>query len=208
MDILNNAWFIGIVGGICSGIVVYIITRHVFSNDKGYIQNISAVNKEVVYALRSGISEGHMPDEKVISSLIEATARKYKVERDDVFRPKQIAEDLIKEIMDSSFISSKTKKKYCDILAHLITEKIEKMHSESYYRNRLVTNMSVALGMITTATMLFYLVLSEGVSKIFDITVLELIIIITSMTATFVAFLVMRLKKLMNAEEYHKKSDK
>ncbi|WP_339618177.1 hypothetical protein [uncultured Gilvimarinus sp.] len=112
MDILNNAWVVGIGGGLLSGLLVTLITRYIFSkkDDKEYVQKLATVNKEVVYALRPGISEGHIPDEEVLSSLINATARKYKVARDDVFRPKQIAEELIKEILDSSFISSETKK--------------------------------------------------------------------------------------------------
>ena len=106
MDIFNNSWVIGIGGGILSGLIVTLITRYLFSkkDNKEYAQKVSTVNREVVYALRPGISEGHIPDNEVLASLINATARRYKVERGDVYQAKQIAEELIKDIMDSSFI--------------------------------------------------------------------------------------------------------
>lgn len=158
MDIFNNAWFVGIGGGILSGLIVTLITRHIFSkkDNKEYSQKVSAVNKEVVYALRSGISEGHIPDSEVLSSLINATARKYKVERNDAYQGKQIAEELIKEIMDSSFISSETKKNYCETLAHLVSternettlseSRIERISIESEFRKRQNERMSAVLG--------------------------------------------------------------
>ena len=159
MEIFNNAWVVGIGGGILSGLIVTLITRYIFSkkDNKEYAQKVSAVNKEVVYVLRPGISEGHIPDNEVLSSLINATARKYKVERGDAYQAKQIAEELIKEIMDSSFISSETKKNYCETLAHLVNSerpettpsesRIERISIESEFRKRQNERMSAVLGM-------------------------------------------------------------
>jgi hypothetical protein len=221
MEILNNAWVIGIGGGVLSGLLVTLITRYIFSkkDDKEYVQKLAAVNKEVVYALRPGISEGHIPDEEVLSSLINATARKYKVSRDDVFRPKQIAEELIKEIMDSSFISSDTKKNYCETLAHLIkekereeeafdseaVEKIERKISESDYRDRLVTRMSAILGLTAAmGTMSVTLIKdigsnsSGGISKIFDLAVPSFTVVFATMVAMLSMVIAMKLKRLNN----------
>ena len=157
MEVFNNAWVVGIGGGILSGLFVTIITRYLFSkkDNSEYMQKIVTVNREIVYALRPGISEGHIPDESVLSALANSTARKYKVERNEIFQSKQIAEELIKEIMDSSFISSDTKKKYCETLAHLVKESLpkndalasvaEKKAVESDYR--LSQRMSMVLGM-------------------------------------------------------------
>jgi len=219
MEILNNAWVVGIGGGILSGLLVTLITRYIFSkkDDKEYIQKLATVNKEVVYALRPGISEGHIPDEEVLSSLINATARKYKVARDDVFRPKQIAEELIKEIMDSSFISSETKKNYCETLAHLLVvkeevktsidlksvEDIERKISESDYRSRLVSRMSAILGLTaamgTMSVTLFKDLGSSSsgsVSKVFDIAVPGFTVIFATMVAMMAMVLAMKLKTL------------
>ena len=70
MDIFNNSWVIGIGGGILSGFIVTLITRYLFSkkDNKEYVQKVATVDSEVVYALRPRISEGHIPDNEVLSS--------------------------------------------------------------------------------------------------------------------------------------------
>ncbi|TOK32103.1 hypothetical protein CGI21_25115, partial [Vibrio parahaemolyticus] len=115
LDFLSNEWVIGIGGGVLSGLIVTLLTRYIFTkrDNREYYRKLDLVNKEVLYALRPGISEGAMPNESVLESLIVATSRKYKVNSKDVFQPKQIAEELIKEIMDSSFISFDTKSQFC-----------------------------------------------------------------------------------------------
>ena len=160
MEIFNNEWVVGIGGGILSGLIVTLITRYFFSkkDNKEYAQKISTVNREVVYALRPGISEGHIPELDVLNSLINATARKYRVEKSDVYHAKQIAEELIKEIMDSSFISSETKKNYCSSLSHLVdferpnglelAEVIERKVITSELRQKQTEWMSLTLGVI------------------------------------------------------------
>ncbi len=162
LDILSNEWFVGIGGGVLSGLIVTLLTRYFFTkrDNREYYQKIEAVNKEVVYALRPGISEGSLPSEPVLHSLISATSRKYKVKSSDVYQPKQIAEELIKEIMDSSFISTETKNQYCGILSHLVDElqviesnddADEKMLNK-HYQIKQNQQMSLTLGMFTGLT--------------------------------------------------------
>ncbi len=217
MDLFNNAWVVGIGGGVLSGLLVTLITRFLFSkrDNREYAQKLAAVNTEVVYALRPGISEGHIPDQEVLSSLINATARKYRVSRDDVFRPKQIAEELIKEIMDSSFISAETKKSYCETLAHLIQvepavinislpEEAERKISESDYRQKLVARMSAILGLTAamgTMTVTLFKGMGEdstrfGVSRIFDLAIPSFTVITATMVAMLSMVFVMRIKSL------------
>lgn len=176
MEIFNNSWVVGVGGGILSGLIVTLITRYLFSkkDNKEYAQKILTVNREVVYALRPGISEGHIPDNEVLSSLINATARKYKVERADTYQAKQIAEELIKEIMDSSFISAETKKNYCETLAHLVnTEKfealpaavtVERLSIESEFRKKQNERISTVLG-ITAAMGTMVVALTTVINK-------------------------------------------
>ena len=161
MRIFNNACVIGIGGGILSGVFVTFITRYLFSkkDNSEYIQKIATVKREILYALRPRISDGHISDESVLLALANSTATKYKVERIDIFQSKKIAEELIKEIMDSSFISSDTKKKYRKTLAHLVTESLpendapasvaEKNAVESDYRQQLNQRMGMTAAQIT-----------------------------------------------------------
>lgn len=214
MDIFNNAWVVGIGGGILSGLIVTLITRYIFSkkDNKEYAQKVSVVNKEVVYALRPGISEGHIPDKEVLSSLINATARKYKVERNDTYQAKQIAEELIKEIMDSSFISSETKKNYCETLAHLVNverleatpseSRIERISIESEFRKRQNERMSTVLGMTAAmGTMLAALttvfdkpVFSSALKDIVGIALPTVTVLASVIIATAAMLLSMKLK--------------
>jgi len=183
MDLLNNPWVVGIGGGILSGLFVALVTRYLFSkrDNREYAQKIEAVNREIVYALRPGISEGKIPSEQVLEALLNATARRHKVSREDAYRPTQIAEELIKEIMDSSFISSDTKQKYCETLAHFVTPppsqvemhtlRIELKAAESDYRSRMASRMSAILGMtaaMVTMMTVFSRILDKPSTSIFS----------------------------------------
>ncbi|WIG83242.1 hypothetical protein KFZ68_15100 [Photobacterium damselae] len=214
MDLLNNTWVVGIGGGILSGLIVTLITRYFFSkkDNKEYAQKIASVNREVVYALRPGISEGYIPDEEVMNSLINATARKYRVERSDVYQAKQIAEELIKEIMDSSFISSDTKKSYCSTLAHLVSvsssddqlalEEFERKTIESDYRQKQSERMSAMFGMtaamLTMAATLTSLadktVISDSFKAIFDVALPTLSVLASVLIATLTMLITVTLK--------------
>lgn len=121
MEWLNGPWVVGIGGGVLSGILVSAIFRLFFSgkDSREYVQKLQSANREIIYALRPGIAEGHVPDWQAVQSLINATARKYAVDQSDLYDPTQIGEELTKEIMDSSFISANTKQEYCNQLDSL-----------------------------------------------------------------------------------------
>ena len=89
MNFLNNAWVIGIGGGVLSGFFVTVFSRMILSRrDRGeYVQKLQSANREIIYALRPGISEGHVPNRQVVVLLINATARKYGVDIGDLVDP-------------------------------------------------------------------------------------------------------------------------
>ena len=177
MDWLNNPWVIGIGGGILSGLLVTFISRIILSRrDSGeYTQKLLSANREIVYALRPGVSEGYVPDRRVVIFLINATARKYSVDTGDLFDPAKIGEELAKEIMDSSFISASTKQEYCKQLTPLTTvpaelvgetadasaERAASRSDLASYRARMVAVASVMLG-TTAAMMTMVLTVSDG----------------------------------------------
>ena len=173
MEFLNNPWFVGIGGGILSGLVVALVTRFLFSKreNREYQQKVAAANREVVYELRPGISEGEIPSQEVLSSLMNATARKHRINKEDAFSAKEIAEELIKDIMDSNFISAETKKLYCENLAHLVQEDTNLPALDENvmlndnrardYRQKLVLQMSVLLG-VTVSMMTMTTVFIAG----------------------------------------------
>lgn len=165
-QLINNPWIVGIGGGILSGFIVTVVSRALLSrrDRREYLQKISSANREVIYALRASIPEGAIPSKDVVDALINATARKYSVERKDVYDSKEIAEELIKEVMDSSFISAKMKEDYCQRLGGLVHPPVEarseplvltdkvRVADVSQYRTRMITMMSVMMGL--TAAMM------------------------------------------------------
>jgi len=166
MEWIYNPWIVGIGGGVLSGILVAIVSRLLLSrrDRREYAQKLLSANREVVYAIRPGISEGHIPEPHVVEALVRATARKYSIDKADLYDPAQVGEELTKEIMDSSFISAKTKQDYCNQLKcyHPQSEKASKAieiaakflastkTGFSEYRSRMVTTMSIMLGVMTT----------------------------------------------------------
>ncbi len=165
MEWINNPWVVGIGGGALSGLLVTFASRALLSrrDRREYVQKLLSANREVIYALRPGISEGHIPDRRVIDALINATARKYAVDQGDLYGPTQVGEELTKEIMDSSFISASTKQEYCNQLESLallpptprelaegVAEPRPSPRSDlAVYRSRMVTMMSGMLGVMT-----------------------------------------------------------
>jgi hypothetical protein len=121
---LNNPWVIGVGGGIISSLFILWITPLIFSKRyEGESQEkAAATNREVIYALRPGIPEGVIPSRDVVEALVHATARKYGAPLKYVHDCVKIGEELIKEVMDSSFISAKQKAEYCEALKSLMEE--------------------------------------------------------------------------------------
>jgi len=178
MEWLNNPWVIGIGGGILSGLGVTVVSRILFSrrDREEYLHKLQSANQEIVYALRPGIPEGHLPDRQLVESLVNATARKYLVDKNDMHGPIQIGEELAKEIMDSSFISAKTKQVYSKQLACLFRDSTtpsnddgqvagERLRPRSVFagdRSALIKTVSVLLGAATAVMTMVLVYLDES----------------------------------------------
>jgi hypothetical protein len=125
--LFTNNWFIGITTGIISGLVVFVITRSSLSGEaeRERREKVSAANREVVYSLRAFVAEQKAPTREVVIALTASTARKFGVDVSEMLDTVQVAEDLLKEIMDSSFLSSDSKRVYCEMLNSLLLRDIK-----------------------------------------------------------------------------------
>lgn len=169
MGWFNNPWVIGIGAGVISGLLVFIVTRWLFSDPskKETNQRVISANREIMFAIRSGISEGKIPTLKIIASLRSATARRFEIPDHLLFDKKELVDELIKEIMDSAFISSETKHKHCEELLDIlqikdesssdpVTEKVTKRRSEAVFYDRVLgTSMGLMSGLMVTALLIF-----------------------------------------------------
>lgn len=124
LSVLSNQWVVGIGGGILSGLTVSFIVHLIFSRkeNREYLQKVLSANREVLFSLRPLITESAFPSVGVIDALIAATSRRYLVKKEDMSSAVQFFDDLIKEVMDSSFVPHKKKSDFC---THLIELKIE-----------------------------------------------------------------------------------
>jgi hypothetical protein len=121
MNLLNNPWVVGIGTGILSGLLVTWILSLFISKkkDREHQQQISSANRDVIYSVRAGIPENSIPSREVFDALIHSTARRYDLEPSELYQPKELSEELIKEVMDSSFLSAAKKVEYCSALIPL-----------------------------------------------------------------------------------------
>jgi len=163
MEALSNPWVIGIGGGILSGLLVTLITRYLFSrrDNREYTQKIVTANQEILYAIRPGISEEVIPSQDVLDSLISATALKYGVDAGDLHTAPAFADVLVKEVMDSSFLSASAKAEFCQKLTQLsrgptATQQAQICPPEPIrdrtrlwdYRRRMITLVSLMMGVL------------------------------------------------------------
>ena len=162
MQWLNNPWVVGVGGGLLSGIIVTWLSRVIFSkrDDRERRQRIATANREILYAVRPGIAENVVPNPNVLDSLIAATARKYQLSSSEIYSPREILDDLIKEVMDSSFISAAAKADFCLKLSGALQQQVEletpetefevvEAHHQSEYRQKTLSIMSMTLGLMT-----------------------------------------------------------
>jgi hypothetical protein len=160
MDWYSNPWFIGIVGSIPGGFLVNWASGYFLGKreNREYLQKVIGANREIVYAIRPGISEGQIPTADVLTALANATARRYSVEASELYSPSQIAEELVKEVMDSSFISSAQKADYCARLTELgglakrqAPELAHETQSKAIaeFRDSVTSRMSMLMGVLT-----------------------------------------------------------
>ena len=121
MAFITNPWFIGIFGGLLSGLAVTLITRYIFRRReyREYNRILETANNEIMYSLRPSIAEKMFPSKEIIESVISATANKYIVEVDDLYDLKTLSDDIIKDIMDNTFLSSQQKNEFCDHVTKL-----------------------------------------------------------------------------------------
>jgi len=117
----TNGWFVGIGSSLLAGVVLSLVSWFLLTKRRRhkFLQLVMLANQEVTYAIRPGIAEGHIPGGNVLQAMANATARKYGLERRDLFTTAELADELVKEVMDSSFLSSAQKADYCSKLAFM-----------------------------------------------------------------------------------------
>lgn len=159
---LSNPWVIGVGGGVISGLLVTITTRYLFARRerREYRQKVATANNEIIYTIRPAVAEKIIPSHVMLEALSSATARKYEVNSDDLLSRSSLANELMKEVMDNTFLSSHQKVEFCELLSALKQPETEaavgrRIEIVTVTRRHSPFDMSVILGMTTTMMAIF-----------------------------------------------------
>jgi hypothetical protein len=119
MESLANHWVIGIGGGLITGFLVMLIIRQLVSGRerREYQQRVANANSEIISAIRPAITEKVIPSGAMLDALFSATARKHGVNGSDLLPKVGFANELMKEVIDNTFLSSQQKAEFCQLLA-------------------------------------------------------------------------------------------
>lgn len=121
---LANDWTIAIVSAIISGVILLPIAVYVTNwIDKSKKKSsASRVNREVISILRNIVSEGGVVSLKTTTILIQSISRKYGVNNKFVRSPEQMIQDLLTDVLESSYISMGSKLSITNGLEKVLNE--------------------------------------------------------------------------------------
>lgn len=156
MDFVSNDWFISFV----SGITVYVGQRiwERRKENRELLRDIQIANQEVLQAIRPHISEGLTPERPLIDSLLSSTSKKYGLQVNQLYSINEVVDELVKEVLGSSFISVRVKNEFCNTLTSIKTtlESNEDVgfseNVESHVKQRGLTLTPVLLLLFTVVT--------------------------------------------------------
>lgn len=224
MEFLNNSWVVGVGGGIISSLIVYFVTRRIFSKkeNKEYLQKLRTANNELIYAVRPFLVERKIPNADVIDSIVLATAMKYEVNEYDVYYYEELADHLIKEITENSFLSAEDKIEFCELANKLkkYAEEQEKQEEqelkelrrhESAKKSNNTTVFSLTLAIMTMTFSVVTIIATDlanidlDTSKFSTILLVSTIVPVMAVTISLMLQIMRRAEKRRNLSEEKEK---
>jgi hypothetical protein len=114
-NILVNGWVVGTGTSILGGVIIAWLTNVLFKKTKTELLRlrVEAANNEILHAVRPFVPDGKLPDIDVVERIIHRTAKRKVLKADDLYRPEEIVDELVKEVMDSAFLSVSSKQELC-----------------------------------------------------------------------------------------------
>ncbi|GLI89813.1 hypothetical protein ACSHUI_17085 [Bacillus subtilis] len=222
----ENPWFVGIGGGIISGLFVFFMTNFIFNkiSKKDYLKKVHQSNKEMISLLILSISEGELPSLKILNSLLSSLSRKYNVKLQDMNSIKENLEDLIREVFDTNFIAIDKKISISESLEKMIIkierEDFKKKEEKKVGRNTYINTNKLSLfvptsvmAMTVTIGLSFALIYTKDnqVNLLFDndISFITLLLGVTlTIVVTLMSFISTKIskEKQLKLNEMYKKT--
>lgn len=128
-NILNNQWVINIGTGLVVYIITTIISRIILNKatNKEKQKQMDNANKEVIRILKPYIVEKNFLNEEIIICIIKSVARKFDVSFREIYNVREICEELIREILESSYVDNEKKEEYIYYLNDIIEKNEQKV---------------------------------------------------------------------------------
>lgn len=158
-NFIHNAWFVGIIGGIISGIIVYYLTSYVLDRKKKseHKRNIVISNEEVLLVLRPYIAKSGLPSIEQLTAIINSIARRYNVQPIEMKTVGMFYEDLVLDFVSNVYIPDNIKKERIEKLLENISQfdqvKQEKEREQKYAHKEIGRSgqkASVIFGMLSS----------------------------------------------------------
>ncbi len=122
MDWFNNPWVVGIGGSALSSLLITGASRAFLKKRKKreYSARVRSANAEIISAMHSSMIHGQKASLRVLRAIINSSARRYHVSPNDLYTPAEVSEELIKDAMDSRFLSEAQKAEHCARLTAMV----------------------------------------------------------------------------------------
>jgi len=123
-EFFQSPWVIGIITGVLSGILVFLISFWTSKavEKKKHKSQIESANIEIIRTLRPYVSEKGLPPVEVLNAIINSSARKYLLKKEELYSVRIICEELTKEIIENIYVSSDKKSDFSVSLMNYIVE--------------------------------------------------------------------------------------
>lgn len=175
IGLLNNNYVISILTGLMVYFITDLFTR--VREKKNYLLKVDTVNKELFNIIKNCIPENNLPSPQILLSIHRSSARNQNVKIEDVDSLFIIFDDLIKEIMDSNFLSYENKINYCEKIMRLnqevlnytivINEECKTTIDEDInFKPKISSLIAVALASVSTLVSLIATLFDEETSSL------------------------------------------
>ena len=174
-NFFNNQWVINIGTGLVVYIVTNIISRIILNKaaNKEKQKQIENANKEIIRILKPYVVENNILNKNVINAVIKSISRKFYIPSEDLFSDKEICEELIREILESSYVNNDKKFDYINYLSNIMKEDFKRERELEKIQNvflqyRYQANKKDKLYNVVSTYMIFIVIIISSLVTLFS----------------------------------------
>lgn len=131
---LQNNWVFGVCTSLISSAIFYFLTTWLSFkiSKRDYSKRIEAANSKVILILKSYLVNNSLPTLNVINAIIASVSREFGVKPIDLYSISIICEELIRQIIENTYISSEIKNNYIKNLMEVLDDNADNVDPKTY----------------------------------------------------------------------------